>query len=165
MTPPADIEIRVVGREARDEVLPLMAGLQAFELTLDPNRLPPEEIGPHLDHLFDAVDREGGFVLLAEQAGRPVAFLLGVVAEEGGHFVLPENRRYGIVTDLFVAPEARRRGLAARMMAEAEARFAALGLAQMEIGTLAANGPARALYLRWAGREQSVIYAKPLRRS
>lgn len=165
MNAAAAIGIREVGREARDEVLPLMAALQAFELTLEPNRVPPREIGAHLDHLLGLVERDGGFVLLAEDAGGPVAFLLGVVAEEDGHFVLPENRRYGLVTDLFVAPEVRRRGVAGRLMTEAEQRFAALGLRRMEIGALAANGSARDLYLRWAGREQAVIYAKTIGRS
>lgn len=154
------VAIRPVGREARDALLPLMEGLQEVELALEPNRLPPSEIAPHLDHLLDLVERNGGFALLAEAEERPVGFLIGVVAEEDGFYVLPENRRYGAVTDLFVAPQARRKGLATRLMAEAEARFAALGLPRMSIGAVAGNGPARALYRRWAGREHAVIYEK-----
>ena len=155
--------IRDVGRESRDALLPLMEGLQAVELSMEPNRVPPDEIAPHLDHLLDMVEKRGGVVLLAEDAGAPVGFLIGVCTEEDGLYTLAENRALGAVTDLFVAPEARRQGLASRLLAEAETRFKALGRARMDIGALAANGPARALYLRWAGAEGAVLYGKSLR--
>ncbi|MEO0681788.1 MAG: GNAT family N-acetyltransferase [Pseudomonadota bacterium] len=159
------VALRQVGREAWDVLLPMMQGLQAYELTIEPNRLPPEEIGPHLKHLLDAAEREDGFVLLAEDdGGAALGFLIGVPLEESGDYVLPENRRYGLVTDLFTAPQARRKGVARALLAEAERRFAAKGLRRMEIGALAGNAPARALYAEVFGAESAVIYAKPLRR-
>ncbi|MEM6439951.1 MAG: GNAT family N-acetyltransferase [Pseudomonadota bacterium] len=154
--------IREVGREAREALLPLMEGLQAVERAMEANRVPPSGIGPHLDRQLDLMERDGGFALLAEAEGRPVGFLIGLVVEDADLYVLPENRRLGAVTDLYVAEAARRQGLAARLMAEAEARFVALGLPRMSIGALAGNAAARALYLRWAGREHAVIYEKPI---
>jgi len=155
--------LREVGREARTALLPLMKGLQAFELELDDNRLPAEDIGPHLDHLLEAAEREGGFTLLAEDpACAAIGFLIGMPVEESGHYVLPENRRYGLVTDLFVAPQARRAGLARALLGEAERRFVAMGLRRMEIGAVAGNAPARALYRDVFGEASAVIYAKPL---
>ncbi len=83
---------------------------------------------------------------------------IGGIPDEGA-YVLPENRMRGEIPDLYVAPEARRTGLALALLGEAERRFEGLGVRRVEIGALAANPAARALYGRWAGRPHAVLCA------
>lgn len=147
--------IREAGEADREAVHRLFAALQAVELEVEANRLPPEACRPHVENLL----RWASFTLLAEAGGEAVGLLIGGVVDEGA-YVLPENRMRGEISDLYVAPEARRQGLAMALLAEAERRFVGLGVRRVEIGALAANPGARALYERWAGRPYAVIYAK-----
>lgn len=155
------VSIRAAGPEARDLVLPLMQELQRVERGLDPNRVRPEEIAPHLDDVLARMARDGGFVLLAEAEGRVVGMLIGLI-ETREMFVPEEGRRIGDVSDLCVTEAARGLGVGRRLMDEAERRFAALGLTRMSVGALAANAAARRLYEGWAGGEYAVIYERAI---
>lgn len=139
----------------------MFAALQDHERTMEPNRLPGRDCGAHVEALLRWA-RGAGFVLIAELDGEPAGLLIAGTEDEGA-YVLPENRVHGVVSDLYVAEGARRRGVARALLAEAERRFRAAGLARMEIGTLAANDAARALYEDWAGPAYAALYAKDLR--
>lgn len=153
-----DLTLRDAQPGDRALVHALFAALQEAEREMEPNRLPGDQCGPHVDWLLDWA-AEGGMVLIAELGGVPVGLLIAGLRDDGA-YVLPENRIVGEVSDLYVAPEARRRGVAMRLLAEAEARFAAQGVRRMEISTLAANAPAAALYRRWAGAPQLLTFAR-----
>ena len=146
---PAAATLRDARPEDRGAVIALFRGLQAFEREFEANRAPPGETDAHVDALL-AWAAKGGCALLAEIDGRPVGLLIAGLTDDGP-YVLPENRPHAQVTDLFVAPEARRRGLASAQIAEAERRFRAAGIRRMEIGVLAPNAGARALYAAWSG--------------
>jgi ribosomal protein S18 acetylase RimI-like enzyme len=149
--------------EDRPHVIRLFRALQAEERAMEPNRAPPEHTDPHVDALLEWA-ATGGLVLLAEapDSREPVGLLIAGLQDDGP-WVLPENRPHAYVSDLYVAPDHRRRGLARAFLETAGRRFAAQGIRRIEISTLAANAPARALYESWTGAPAEVLaYAKRL---
>ena len=87
-------------------------------------------------------------VLVAEEDGRAVGFLLG----------RPKKDRIGYVSDLYVRPEHRRRVLGRALLSEG-ARL--LGREVVTLDVDASNADARAFYERLGFREQSSRLAAP----
>jgi ribosomal protein S18 acetylase RimI-like enzyme len=81
-----------------------------------------------------------GLLLLAEDGGRPVGFVLGELDDR--------NPALGVLVDVYVRPEARRRGLAREMIVRAAARLLELGAVRLSVEAGIDDGaaPARALY-------------------
>ena len=139
-------EIREARPGDRPALVGFMAALQDHEHRREPNRLPGAEMADAHLAALEAWVADGGAVLVAESGGRPVGFLVYGIEEELGCYVLPENRRVGLLSDLYVAPEARGQGISRALVREAETRLRAAGIRRVEIGVLAANAPARAVY-------------------
>ena len=157
------IAIRDAVPEDRPQLVRFMAALNAFERTLEPNRALGEAAADrHMAYLQDLVARQEGFVLIALGPEGPLGFLLAIVGEAAGGFVVPEARRYGYVTDLFVSESARGRGVARALLAEAESRFRTRGLPSMRLSVLAANEAARAAYRQLGFRPLDIEMIKPL---
>jgi ribosomal protein S18 acetylase RimI-like enzyme len=127
-----------------------MSALQDSERTLEPAMLRPgaDMAESHVAHLLETVTAHDGLALIAEdpETGAPVGMLIGHVEQDPGTFLEDHARRVGRVTDLYVVPQARRRGLARALIAAAEDHFRALGVTRMQIGVLAGNTRAQALY-------------------
>lgn len=140
-----------------------MTGLQEFERPIEPNRRPGVTMAR--DHVSALIDwaSQGGGALIAETAGDPVGFLIFGIDEEFGQFVLPENQRFGRISDLWVDETARGRGIARALIAEAERRLTTMGIARVEIGAVFANRRAIALYEAIGYQPSSLILAKSLR--
>jgi len=81
-------------------------------------------------------------VLIAEEDGRAVGFLLG----------RPKKDRIGYVSDLYVRPDHRRRGLGRALLSEGAHL---LGREVVTLDVDASNPDARAFYERLGFREQS----------
>ncbi|MEQ8666995.1 MAG: GNAT family N-acetyltransferase [Rhodospirillales bacterium] len=159
----------IVIRDARPADRPIvvafMAELQAFERTLCANRADAASMAAgHTEYLFAEIAAKDGFCLIAEDAGAPAGFLIGMsdAPPDGDLHIREDMRRIGYVTDVFVSPENRGRGLARALLAEAEARFRARGLPVMEICFLAGNDGARKSYEAFGFAPYEVVYAKPL---
>lgn len=162
------VAIRDASPEDRDALIELVAALQRYEMPLEPNRLDPDVMAaPHLSALERWSWRSGGGVLVAEpeqaEAPRPLlGFLVFGVSAEFGAFVLPENTRHGVISDLYVCDAARRTGVAAALVAEAEHRLRDAGVGRLEITALWRNEGARAAYDALGFRECAVTFAKAL---
>ncbi len=142
----------------------MMAALQDFEGTLDPNRLPGADCAAdHVAALLDWSGETGGAALIARSSRRVIAgFLIFGVETEFGHFVLPENQRVGQLSDIYVVPEWRRMGVARRLIEAAEARLAAAGVHRAEVSALVANVAAISAYEAAGYRPSYVTCAKAL---
>ena len=116
----------------------------------------------HLAYLESLVARQRGFVLVAEESGGVQGFLLGIVEEEDGSYVIPEARPYGYVTDLFITEIARGRGVGRALMAEAERRFRDAGLPSIRVTALAANEGACGTYEGLGYQHHAITFIKPL---
>ncbi|MEL6197676.1 MAG: GNAT family N-acetyltransferase [Pseudomonadota bacterium] len=139
----------------------MMAALQDFERETEPNREPGADMAAdHVEALIGEGLREGGGAILAEDAAGPCGFILYLMQTEFGRLVAPENRRYGVLTDLWVEPRARRRRLGHRLIEAAEARLAALGARRIEVTAIAGNAPAQALYAAAGYAPSAVTMAK-----
>ncbi|MEO1469166.1 MAG: GNAT family N-acetyltransferase [Pseudomonadota bacterium] len=124
-----------------------MAALQEFERAVEPNRLPGAEMaGAHVSALLAAAMEGGGGALVAEDRAGPCGLLVYLVEHAFGRFVLPENQRYGYISDLWVDPRIRGRGVASALIARAGRDLADLGCRRIEISAITANSRAIRLY-------------------
>ncbi len=146
----------------RDALLAMTAALQDHERQINANRRPGTDMADsHLALLERLVARHEGRLLVAEADGRPVGMLVCFV-DEAESYIVASDRRFGYVSDLFVTPQTRGRGVGRRLLAEAERHFRALGLVQIQIGTLANNTAARAAYEAWGFRPYELTLEKRL---
>ncbi|MEO1275267.1 MAG: GNAT family N-acetyltransferase [Pseudomonadota bacterium] len=165
MTAPS-FRIREADPADFQDLIELMGALQAYEAAMEPNRLSAEASAePHMRALDDWAWRSGGAVLLAtaDHDGAPLGFIVFGIDEEFGSFVLPENKRYGVVSDLFVYERARGQGIARALIGEAEAFLREKGLSRIEISALWANDGARATYAALGYAHAHLTFAKALR--
>ncbi|MEM9781613.1 MAG: GNAT family N-acetyltransferase [Pseudomonadota bacterium] len=140
-----------------------MAALNDHERQTEPNRLPGREMAAdHVTALLDEASASGGGVLLAEDANGPCGLLFYLIAREFGRFVLPENQRFGVISDLWVDARARRRGIATALIASAERALAAEGVRRVEISAVSANKAAQRLYLAAGYAPAHVTLAKQI---
>ena len=147
------ITVRDATEGDRPALVSLMAGLNAFEYTLRPDRdVSVEAAQAHVEFLLRLVEKFGGFTLIAELDGGPVGFILALIEEEEGAYVVPEHRRYGYISDMFVDEAARGKGVAKALLEEVERRFLAVSIDRVQVTAIKSNGGADATY-RAAGYE------------
>lgn len=121
-------------------------GLQAFEHALEPDRRVDLRAGvDYLAVLLKRVAEQDGKIFVAEIDGRPVGWSVFHVSE-GPNYLVPEERRSGLVAELYLEDGARGRGLGRALIASCENAARALGLRRMTIGVLSANARARKAY-------------------
>ena len=136
-----------------------MAALQAFECTIEANRVEPGAIrGQYIDYLLAECEKSDGCLLVAEQQGRVVGFvcvLCGVVSQE----IVEKDRNYAYVTDLVVLEPYRRAGIGADLMRAAESRAQARGQ-RIRVGVLAANSGAHRLYRSLGYSDREIVLEK-----
>jgi ribosomal protein S18 acetylase RimI-like enzyme len=158
----AAVTVRDAGPADRPALVAMCAALQDAERPLHANRRPPAEMAePHFADLERMVGECGGFILAAEADGRPAGYLIGLV-QVGEAYLTDEYRTFGLISDIYVEDFARRRGAARALTAEAEWRFAAMGLAQVQVGVLCANAPARRAYQALGFAPYEMYYEKRL---
>ncbi|MFV8819554.1 N-acetyltransferase family protein [Haliea sp. E17] len=153
------------GERHRQAVVAMMARLQDCERALHHSRPPGDEIAAeHFDHLLDCCEQQRGRVYVAEMDGSPVGFVVVMVGSEypGARHLYERYKTYGIVTDLFVEERSRRHGAAAALMAQAEAYLQSLGIASVQVTSLAANAGAGDFYREAGYRDYELIYFKEL---
>ena len=142
-----------------------MTELQDFERALQPDRAPGTDMADgHLAYL-EQLAADDGLVLVADADGQPVGFLVLVIeaCDPGNVHLLEGERRYGWVTDLFVAAKWRSQGIARRLLERAEAHCRELGLAALQIASLADNPAALRAYDRAGFDAYEITLVKRLR--
>ena len=100
----------------------------------------PQRYGPWLTKRAD--DPRSVF-LVAEENGKPIAFLIGTVEAEIPIYTLAE---YGFIHDVWVEEEFRHEGVGRMITMAAIEKFAAIGVKQIRLDTAAPNDAARALF-------------------
>lgn len=138
------------GRRPDDEHLYVrfIDALQAYEHRMEPDRRIDARAGvDYLPVLLERVDKHDGAIFVAEIDGRPVGWAV-FHCDDGPNYLVPEERRAGLVAELYLEESARGRGLGQALIAACEARARTLGLKRLLIGVLSANMRARAAYDR-----------------
>ena len=166
MTPAVTVTVRDAGPADRAALNRFMTELNRFEHRIRPDRDTGAPAGAaHLDFLLGLIESDGGFTLLAETDGTPVGFLLGLRGAEEGTYVVPDERRFGDISDIFVAEEARGQGVGKALMLAAEGRFRAMGLTRVRITALTANKDAVAAYTATGFTPLYTVLEKPIEAS
>jgi ribosomal protein S18 acetylase RimI-like enzyme len=147
---------------ARDKpaFLDFIMGSQRYEYAIAPNRrLDPPVAEEHWARLSTHLSEQGGCVFLAEDA-RKVPLGWGVVGGYTGEaFVVPEERSYAYIFELFVIEAMRGKGIGRALIAACEDSAKAKDFKTLLIGVLAGNTNAAGLY-RSAGFADYAIELK-----
>ena len=147
----------------------MLDGLQEYECTLEANRAHwADGGGAYADWMLEEAGQNAGAVLLAVAdnevwESRPVGLLTCWRAEDASDItVVPAARVHLYVSELFVAEAWRGKGVAAALLAAAESHARRLGIAQVTIGSLAANAAARRAYAKAGFEEYEILLRKRL---
>ncbi|MBP5858863.1 GNAT family N-acetyltransferase [Marivibrio halodurans] len=159
--------IRDATEADRPTLTRFMAALQEVERALHPSRRPGAAMAAdHLDHLLGKVADHLGCCLIAEasgeEGGAAIAFLIGFVEEDEGHYLTVDYAAPAHISDLYVVVDWRGRGVAEAMMEAAEAHFRALGVRRMTISYVAGNEPAARAYEKRGFAPYLQTLVKPL---
>lgn len=100
----------------------------------------------HLAAMEKQTETQGGFILVAEDGDALAGFLIGIKEAEQGHFVVPAERSFGHIADIYVAEAARGKGVSRALVDAAIDRFRAMGLNRVLVTGLADNPLAAAAY-------------------
>lgn len=157
---------KIIIREAQDADRPAleecMAELQAFELSIELNRVPPEAIrGRYLDELFANCAKSDGAIFIAELNGRVIGFVC-IFCRVDSEEMIELHREHAYVSDLVVLAPFRRLGVGAQLMHAAESRARSQGAQRILVGVLAANSAALQLYHALGYADREIVLEKPL---
>lgn len=156
------IEIRTARLpEDKPAILAFIDGLQRYEAEFESDR--------RLDAAY-AEDQlawlckkgENGVFLLAEQAGRPVGWVL-VIEDEAPVYVIEEDRRHATICELFVDESVRGQGVGRALINACEDWARDHKLSTIHIGHLAENALAERSYDKAGYAPYVVLRRKRLR--
>jgi GNAT superfamily N-acetyltransferase len=141
-------------REARldddkSAILEFIFALQVYEQGFEANRrIDPQMAEEHYAVLIAHVEKHKGKILVAEdEAARPIGWA-AFHEEEGGVFILADERKHGFLAELYVVEAARGAGVGRALIAACEAWARGRGLVSLRIGLSARNGDALKVYER-----------------
>lgn len=134
------------GPEEHDLYAGFIDALQAYEHAFEPDRRIDARAGAdYLPALLKRVAEQDARIFVAELDGRPVGWAV-FHCDEGATYLVPDERRSGLVAELYLEEAARGRGVGRALIASCEAAARALGLKRLIIGVHAANARARRSY-------------------
>ena len=134
--------------EDREAAAGFIDGLQRFEHDFEPNRRVDPLAGiEYLDVLLDAATKKEGIVRIAEADGRAVGWTVAY-PEADSLFVVPEERRFVYIAELYVAEGLRGTGIGRALIAVCEDWARANGFRILKIGAHADNTRAAETYKR-----------------
>jgi GNAT superfamily N-acetyltransferase len=143
----------------------MVDALQEYECTIEANRAHWADGGrAYAEGMLEEMGQNAGAVLLAvSRDGTAVGLLACRRAEDATDItVVPPARTHLYVSELFVLADWRGRGVAAALLAAAEAHAQSIGVAQVTIGSLAANAAARRAYAKAGFEEYEILLRKRL---
>ena len=108
----SDVTIRE-GRGPEEHALyaGFIDALQAYEHAMEPDRrIDPRAGADYLPVLLTRVKEHDGKIFVAEIDGRPVGWAV-FHCDDGANYLVPEERRSGLVAELYLEEAARGRGL------------------------------------------------------
>ena len=143
----------------------MLDGLQEYERSIEANRARWADGGVvYADWMLEEAAQNQGAVLVAEaESGAAVGLLACWRAEDATDITaVPAARVHLYISELFVAETWRGRGVAGALLAAAETHASRLGIAQVTIGSLAANRSARRVYAKAGFEEYEILVRKRL---
>ncbi|MFF2503720.1 GNAT family N-acetyltransferase [Streptomyces sp. NPDC058067] len=159
---PDGVTVRKGGAEFIDRLGPLWLALHAHHQAVQPGFTyftDEESWELRRDCYRRWILDEGSFVLLAERDGHLVGYAF-VQMEEGPDDTWVTGSRIAELQTLSVLPSERGAGIGTLLLDRVDAELDRLGVADLLIGTLAANEGARRLYERRGLRPAFVHYAR-----
>ena len=148
---------------ARDRaaLLSFIMGSQHFEYAIEPNRrLDTPVAGEHLERLLGHLKDHDGRMYVAEGESGALTGWAVVGEFKGEAFVVPEERDYAYIFELFVVEAVRGEGVGRALIAACEDWARAKNFKTIQIGVLSGNARAAKIY-REAGYSD---YALELRK-
>ena len=146
---------------AADEpaALAFILGSQVYEHAIAPDRRLDDAVASeHYAALAPHMAANQGRGFIAEEEGQAIGWAVFFV-HHGLIYLVPEERTFGYIAELFVVEPARGRGVGRALIAACE--DAARGLGQIRIGHLTGNRRAAEIY----GRAGYAPYTSELRRA
>jgi GNAT superfamily N-acetyltransferase len=141
-------------REARladdkPAILEFIFALQLHERAFEPNRrIDPQVAEEHYAVLIPHVAKHNGKILVAEDEAAHAVGWAAFHEEEGGVFILAEERKHGFLAELYVVEAARGGGVGRALIAACEDWARGRGLVSLRIGLSARNADAQKVYER-----------------
>jgi GNAT superfamily N-acetyltransferase len=127
-------------------ILRFIMGLQQFEKKIEPDRRTDEGVAEEFyEVLLHRLKERDGRIFIAEEHGARVGWAQ-VHEEDNQIYVVPEERRFGHIAELYVDEAARGRGIGRALIAACEDWARERGLKLVTIGALAGNARAYGLY-------------------
>ncbi|HEY8947488.1 MAG TPA: GNAT family N-acetyltransferase [Rhizomicrobium sp.] len=139
-------------------------GSQRHEYAIEPNRrLDPPVAEEHLARLIKYLEDHEGRIFIAEDANG-AALGWGVVgAYMGEIFIVPEERNYAYIFELFVVEAMRGKGIGRALIVACEDWAKAEGFKTIQIGVLSRNESAAGLYRSAGYADYAIELRKYLR--
>lgn len=157
------LKVRAAGADDRQDLVTMVQGLNRFERVISSDRaIDSISAERHFEYLEQRVLKSDGFILLAVKSGKKLGCLIATLEMENGHYVVPAQRPYGYVANLFVHDTARGQNVGRTLLDDAATRFRGKGLKQMRLAVLAGNNKAIAMYDRLGFSEHEKLLTKPL---
>jgi GNAT superfamily N-acetyltransferase len=130
-----------------DAAREFIMGSQHFEHAVEPNRrLDPPVASEHLAKLKDDVARHGGcFLVAVDDTDRALGWAVAHEDDDDA-YVLPQERRFVYISELFVVEAARGTGVGRVLIAACEDWARRRGIGVMHIAVLSANTRAAGIY-------------------
>ncbi|HEX4072241.1 MAG TPA: GNAT family N-acetyltransferase [Planctomycetaceae bacterium] len=158
----SSVTIREAAANDRPALEACMAELQAFECTIERNRVAPETIrGVYIDYLLSECQKSDGTILVAEANGQVVGFVC-VLCRVDSEEIVEIDRLHAYITDLVVLEPHRNAGIGSQLIQAAESQAQARGATRIEIGVLTANSAAHRLYQKLGYCDREVVLEKRL---
>lgn len=133
--------------EDKPAILDFIMGLQDFERRIEPDRRVDPAVGEEFYFvLLERIATQHGHVFIAEDRNGAAIGWAQVHEEMNQVYVVPEERRFAHIAELYVAESARGQGIGRALIAACEAWTRARGLRVITIGALAKNERAYDLY-------------------
>lgn len=128
--------------------LAFIDGSQAYEAAFEPDRRTDATVAEdYYAAMMAEVAGRQSRIFIAEVEGRAVGWGVFVV-DEAQVYVVPEERTYGYIAELYVDEALRGQGVGQALIAACEDEARRLGLPHIKIGHLTANARAAAIYER-----------------
>jgi len=146
----------------REVVVDLIWQLNLFEDAISADRAPDREAAEAcLEVDLTRVGRDGGHLVVAEKAGRIVAFMT-LVFETPQPFMHKEFAQIAWVSELVVAEGHRGQGIGTLLLHEAERLARASKIRRLMIGAIMGNTAARSAYEKFGFRPAVIELSKDL---
>jgi GNAT superfamily N-acetyltransferase len=154
---PAAFRIRAARLpDDKPAILNFLMGIQLFENAFEPDRrIDPDVAEDSYAAIIERVATKNGRMLIAEGPNGKVLGWAAALEDEQEIYVLPEERTYGYIAELYVIEEARGLGVGRALIAACEEWARDRGLKVMMIGVLTRNPRAHKVY-RSAGFDDYV---------